>query len=350
MKAVRFHEFGGSDVLRVEELDDPKPGPGEVTIRIRASALNHLDVDVREGISRFPIEPPHTLGIEVAGEVAEVGPGVDGWQPGDRVNPYIMATCGECRYCRTGRESLCLTPGFIGFSTGGGYAEKLACSTRHLVADPRRGVLRGRGRAPGRLRHGPPHALQRARGSRRARPCSSTRSGAASARPPCSSRSWPGPFVIGNASSDEKLEREGVRARRRPEPPTEDVAARVMKVTDDRGVDVVYEHVGGELFQRASTPSPRTAGSSSAAATPGGRALRHHPLLPPPALGDRLLRLQKHEVERCFELLARGRIKPLVHATFPLEEAKEAMEMMERREHFGKILLVPDQHKGATVA
>ena len=103
MKAVRFHEFGGSDVLRLEEIDDPLPGPGEVTIRIRASALNHLDVDVREGVSRFPIGLPHTLGIEIAGDVEEVGPGVEGWTPGDRVNPFIMATCGECRFCRTGR-------------------------------------------------------------------------------------------------------------------------------------------------------------------------------------------------------------------------------------------------------
>ena len=70
MKAVRFHEFGGLDVLRVEEVDDPRPGPGEVLVRIRASALNHLDVDIREGVSRFPVELPHTLGVEVAGDIA----------------------------------------------------------------------------------------------------------------------------------------------------------------------------------------------------------------------------------------------------------------------------------------
>ena len=110
MKAVRLHEFGGLDVLRLEEIDDPVPGPGEVSIRIRASALNHLDVDVRDGISRFPVEFPHTLGVEVAGEIEEIGSGVEGWEAGDRVNPYIMAPCGECAYCRTGRESLCLAP------------------------------------------------------------------------------------------------------------------------------------------------------------------------------------------------------------------------------------------------
>ena len=127
MKAVVFHEFGNSDVLRLEELPDPVAGHGEVVIEITAAALNHLDVDVREGVSRFPVEPPHVLGVEVLGRIAEVGDGVDGWTPGDRVMPYIMSTCGKCRYCDTGRESLCLAAGFISFTTGGGYAERLAC-------------------------------------------------------------------------------------------------------------------------------------------------------------------------------------------------------------------------------
>ncbi len=77
-------------------------------IDIGAAALNHLDVDVREGVSRFPVEPPFILGVEVVGRIAELGEGVEGWEVGDRVMPYLMDTCGDCRYCRTGRESLCL--------------------------------------------------------------------------------------------------------------------------------------------------------------------------------------------------------------------------------------------------
>ena len=78
MKAVLFHEFGGLDVLQVEEVDDPQPGAGEVLIDITASALNHLDVDVREGVSRFDVEPPFILGVEVVGRIAAIGDGVDG--------------------------------------------------------------------------------------------------------------------------------------------------------------------------------------------------------------------------------------------------------------------------------
>jgi NADPH:quinone reductase-like Zn-dependent oxidoreductase len=98
VKAVRFHEFGGLDVLRVEEIDDPSAGPDEVVIDITASALNHLDVDVREGVSRFPIEPPFGLGIEPAGRIAQLGDGVEGWDVGDRVLPYFLGKCGNCRY------------------------------------------------------------------------------------------------------------------------------------------------------------------------------------------------------------------------------------------------------------
>jgi len=99
MKAVVFHEFGGLDVLRVEELPDPEPGPGQVLLDVTASALNHLDVDVREGVSRFPVELPFVPGVEVVGRIAELGEGVEGWQVGDRVMALLMDTCGDCRFC-----------------------------------------------------------------------------------------------------------------------------------------------------------------------------------------------------------------------------------------------------------
>src|SRR5262249_22677604 len=136
VKAIVFHEFGGLDVLQLEEVADPRPGSGEVLIDVAACALNHLDVDVREGVSRFPVDLPFILGIEVVGRIAELGEGVEGWQVGERVMPFLMAMCGECIYCRTGRESLCTSAGFISFSTSGGYAERLACSVRHLMRVP----------------------------------------------------------------------------------------------------------------------------------------------------------------------------------------------------------------------
>jgi NADPH:quinone reductase-like Zn-dependent oxidoreductase len=328
--------------LRVEEVDDPAPDPGEVTIRIRAAALNHLDVDVREGTSRFPVTFPHVLGVELAGEIEQVGDGVEGWSPGDRVNPYIMAPCGQCRFCRTGRESLCLAAGFISFSTGGGYAEKVAVSGRQLVRVPD-GISFEDAAAiqvafatswhmlftRGRLQVGETVMIN------------SVGSGIGSAAVQLAKQA--GAFVIGNASSDEKLERArelgldvGINHK------TQDVAEEVMRITDGAGVDLVYEHVGGELFQKGLDSLSK----DGRLVICGGHSGEVVPfdIIP-------FFRAQKSvigsfvytrdEVEKVFALAARGLVKPLVHTTFPLEAAAEAMDLMERREHFGKILLVP---------
>ena len=342
MKAVRFHEFGGIDVLRVEEIEDPRPGPGEVLVRIRASALNHLDVDVRDGTSRFPVQFPHTLGVELAGDVEELGDGVDGWAVGDRVNPYIMDTCGECRYCATGRENLCLAPGFISFTTGGGYAERVVVKARNLI------------RIPESVSYEDAAALQVAfatswhmlftRGNLRAGETvmiNSVGSGIGSAAVQLARIA--GAFVIGNASSDEKLDRaldlgmdEGINHR------TEDVVARVMELTDERGVDLVYEHVGGELFQKGLDSLAKDGrlvicGGHSGEVVPfdiisffrGQKSV----------IGS--FTYTREEVKKSFDLAARRLVKPLIHQTFPLDDAGEAMATMERREHFGKLVLVP---------
>jgi len=340
LKAVRFHEFGGPDVLRVEEVDDPSAGPGEVVIDISASALNHLDVDIREGVSRFPVEPPFTLGIEVVGRIAELGEGVEGWRIGERVLPYLMNTCGSCRYCKTGRESLCLTPGFISFSTGGGYAEKLACPVAHLI------------RVPDELSDEAAAALQIAfatawhmlftRGRLQAGETvmiNSVGSGIGSAAVQLARLA--GAFVIGNASSDEKLAKAaelgmdvGINHA------TENVVERVLEITGGAGVDLVYEHVGGELFQKGLDSLSKdgrlvTCGAHAGEVVP-------FDIIPffrgqKSVIGSFVY--TREEVETCLRLAARGQIRPLVHATFPLEQAREAMETMERREHFGKIVL-----------
>ncbi len=342
MKAVRFHEFGGIDVLRVEEVDDPRAGRGEVLVRIRASALNHLDVDVRDGVSRFPVELPHTLGVELAGEIEELGEGVEGWAIGDRVNPFIMAACGECRYCATGRENLCVTPGFISFTTGGGYAERVVVKARNLI------------RIPDGVSYEEAAALQVAfatswhmlftRGNLRAGErvlVNSVGSGIGSAAVQLAHLA--GAYVIGDASSDEKLDRarelgmdEGVNHR------TDDVVARVMELTDGLGVDLVYEHCGGELFQKGLDSMTK----DGRLVICGGHSGEVVPFdIIPFFRGQKSVigsfTYTREEVERCFGLAARGLIKPLVHQTFPLDDAREAMATMERREHFGKLVLVP---------
>jgi NADPH:quinone reductase-like Zn-dependent oxidoreductase len=342
VKAVVFHEFGGLDVLSLEDVPDPRPGPGEVLIDVAACALNHLDVDVREGVSRFPVEPPFVLGIEVVGRIAELGEGVEGWRVGERVMPFLMATCGDCRYCRTGRESLCLTPGFISFSTSGGYAERLACSTRHLMRVP--DELSDEAAAALQIAFGTAWHMLFTRGNLQPGETvmiNSVGSGIGSAAVQLAH--FAGATVIGNASSDEKLARaselgmdHGINHA------TQDVVAEVMRLTDDRGVDLVFEHVGGTLFQHGLDSLAK----DGRLVICGGHAGEIVPFdIIPFFRGQKSVIgsfvYTRDEVERCLELARRGKIEPLVYRSFPLVEAREAMATMERREHFGKIVLLP---------
>ena len=342
MKAVRIHEFGGLDVLRVEEVDDPRAGPGEVVIDVTASALNHLDVDIREGVSRFPVQLPYILGVEPVGRIAEVGDGVDGWAAGERVLPWLMNTCGDCRYCKTGRESLCLAPGFISFSTGGAYAEKLVCPVGHLVRIPD-GVTDEQAAATQVAFSTSWHMLfTRAK----LQPgeivmINSVGSGIGSAAVQLAKLA--GAFVIGNASSDGKLDHArslgmdvGINYRE------QDVVEEVMKATGGAGADVVYEHVGGQSFQWGLDSLAK----DGRLVICGGHAGEVVPFDIIPffrtqrsVIGSFVY--TREEVQKCLELVARGQLRPLVHATFPLEEAREAMATMERREHFGKLVLLP---------
>jgi NADPH:quinone reductase-like Zn-dependent oxidoreductase len=342
VKAIVFHEFGGLDVLQLEDVADPRPGPGEVLIDIAACALNHLDVDVREGVSRFPVDLPFILGIEVVGRIAELGEGVEGWQMGDRVMPFLMAMCGECIYCRTGRESLCTSAGFISFSTSGGYAERLACSVKHLMRVPE--GLSDEAAAALQIAFGTAWHMLFTRGKLRAGETvliNSVGSGIGSAAVQLAHLA--GATVIGNASSDAKLARaaelgmdHGINHA------TQDVVAEVMRLTDARGVDLVYEHVGGELFQKGLD----SLGKDGRMVICGGHSGEVVPfdIIP-------FFRMQKSvigsfvytrdEVETCLELARRGKIVPLVHDVFPLADARGAMSAMERREQFGKIVLKP---------
>jgi NADPH:quinone reductase-like Zn-dependent oxidoreductase len=342
VKAVVFHEFGGLDVLRLEDVPAPEPGPGQVLLDVLACALNHLDVDVREGVSRFPVDLPFILGLEVVGRIAAVGDGVEGWQVGDRVMPMLMAVCGRCRFCRTGRESLCGDAGFISFANSGGYAEQLVCDAKQLIRVP--DELSDDAAAALQIAFGTAWHMLFERGRLRIGETvliNSVGSGIGSAAVQLAHLS--GATVIGNASSDDKLARakelgmdHGINHQ------TQDVVAEVMRLTDDRGVDLVYEHVGGTLFQQG-LDSLAKDGRLVICGGHSGEVVDFD-IIP-------FFRMQKSvigsfvytrpEVEACLELARQGKIVPLVHQTFPLSEAREALATMERREHFGKILLKP---------
>ena len=326
MKAVRFHEFGGPGVLRVEEVDDPAAGPGQVVVGVRGCGLNHLDVDLREGVSRFPVPFPATLGLEVVGVVEAVGDGVFGFGPGDRVAPYLLG----------GGET------FLGVTAPGGYAEKVVCPASQLVA------------VPASLSDVDAAALQVAFGTawhmlfNRAKLqvgevvlVNSVGSGIGSAAVQLAKLA--GAFVIGSSSRDDKLEKAaalgldvGVNYT------TQDVVEEVMKATGGRGVDVVYEHVGGELFQAGL--DCLSFGGRLVTCGAHAQEVVDFDLIPffrgqKSVIGSFVY--EREEFERVLRLAERGQITPVVDSTFPLERAREAMERLESRGLFGKVVLVP---------
>lgn len=342
MKAVRLHQFGGPEVLRLEDVPDPAPMTGDVLLRVRACGLNHLDVDCRAGVSRLPLVLPHTLGREIAGEVVALGPGVDSVRVGDRVLAHIAPACGRCGACLAGRDNLCQTPNLPGIHRPGGYAELAVVSAWGIEAIPPQLSFQEAAAVPiafgtawhmlitrGRLRAGETVLIQAA---------GSTIGSAA-----IQVARLAGARVLTTAGSDAKLSKaKALGAHEAINYREEDLVAAVRKHTDGRGVDLVFEHIGGEVFTK-----------SLACLVPGGRMAvcgAHAGEVVPldiieffrreiDLLGS--FRATSTELRQVFSLVVEGRLRPVIHAAFPLAEAAEAHRVMERREHFGKLLLVP---------
>ena len=340
MKAVRMYEHGGPEVLRVEAASDPRAGAGEVVVAVTASALNHVDVDVREGTSRFPVSFPHVLGFEAVGHITQIGAGVEGWAVGDRVHPYLLNTCGRCRYCRTGRESLCTAPGMISVASDGCYQEQIRVPARQLLRVPDGISDVAAAAIPTAFATAWHMLFTRARlTTGEVLLINSVGSGIGAAALQLARLA--GAYVIGTSSSEAKLE----FARKRGIDATidytrTDVAAEVMRLTDGAGADVVFEHVGGDSFQRALD----SVAKDGRIVIAGGHAGEVVPFDIIPFFRRQLAVLgssayTSEEVDRVYALAARGLIEPDVFRTFPLVEAAEAMRVMERREQFGKIVL-----------
>jgi NADPH:quinone reductase-like Zn-dependent oxidoreductase len=320
-----MHQFGGRDVLTVEDVADPEPGPGQVRINVAVCALNHVDVDIREGTSRFEITFPHILGLEVVGRVETLGQGVDGVAVGDRVMPYLLG--GDV---------------FIGVSGPGGFADYVVAPTKQLVRVPKQisdeqaGALQ--------IAFGTAWHMLFGRGGLRIGETvliNSVSSGIGSAAVQLAHLA--GAFVIGTSSSQDKLKRAAENGMDVGiDYTSEDVPARVMEITGGRGVDLVFEHVGGELFQKAIEALSHNGrlvicGAHSGEVVP-------FDIIPFFRAQHRIIGsfvYEREELDHVLDFAARGRLNPLVAKTFPLAEVREAFALLESRDFFGKILLRP---------
>jgi NADPH:quinone reductase-like Zn-dependent oxidoreductase len=344
MRAALFRRHGGPEVMEVAEVPDPTPGPGEVLVRVRAAALNHIDLWLRRGLPALKVPLPHVPGGDVCGVVAGLGAGARGVKEGDRVvvNPGI--SCGRCLRCLSGEDNLCPDYHLIGEHSWGGEAELLAVPAVNVALAPA-------GPDDTTLAAVPIvylTAWQMVIDKARVRPGETVlvlAAGSGVGVAALQIAKLEGARVIAAASSQEKL----ARARALGADETvlsgepDALAAELKRLTGRRGVDVVIEHSGAPTFPYLVRACAKGGRIVTCGATGGHDAavdLRYVFWRQLSLLGSTMA--PKGRLLTILELVAAGKLAPVVDRVFPLSEIADAHRALEGRSVFGKIVLQID--------
>jgi len=339
MKAIRFHTHGGPEVLRFEDVPEPEAGPGEVVVRVRACALNHLDLWQRRGIERVRIPLPHISGADVAGEIASAPDGE--FAVGRRVMVQPGVSCGRCAACLDGRDNECPTYDVLGYRCDGGYAEYVKVPTQNLIAIPDTIGFVDAAAFPLCFLTAWHMLIARAR-VRAGEDVLVVGAGSGVGQAAIQIAWRQGARVFATAGSDEKL----VKARQLGayevvNHATQDVPAKIKEFTGGRGVDIVVDHVGTATWDRSLRCLVRTGRLVTCGATTG-----HDAQIDLRFLFGRQLSLlgsymgRKDELFRAAQSFFAGELRPVVDGSYALADAAEAQRRLEAREQFGKIVLV----------
>jgi len=342
MKAAYFAEHGGSDKIVYGDYRDPAPAAGEAVVRVRACALNQVDMLLLDGRFPPPEGLPHVNGCEVAGTVEALGAGVAGLKTGQRVIVFPGLSCGACEFCLRGERTLCLRYGYIGAHRDGGYAElvRVPAASCLPLADALdfpaaaalplafltswHALLVKADVRPGQT------VLVHAAGS-------GVGSAAIQIARLCGAR------VIATVGSDDKIEfARALGAEHVVNYRTQDFVEETKKWTNKRGVDVVVEHIGGETFERSTYALTRlgTLISIGSHDTHWGRVdLRHVYSKNLRIVGTNLGSIV--ELRALLDYVLDGRLRPVIDRAFPLKDARAAVQHVLDRKNKGKVLLVP---------
>ncbi|MGB8749182.1 MAG: alcohol dehydrogenase catalytic domain-containing protein [Pseudolabrys sp.] len=346
MKAMVVHQPGGTEVLSLERVADPIAGPKDVIIKVDACGVCFHDIVTRNGTLKFGVQMPCILGHEISGTVVDVGRDVRAFQRGDRVaTVQRYHICGACRYCRTGRETLCPERKFTGdWGMVGGYAEYVAIEDDNVALVPEGvelqdaaivacaiGTILNAIREIGTLQPGETalvtgaggglgmHAIQLAR--------------------------LAGALVIAQTTSPDKADQ--IRALGAHtvivHSRGEDFSNAVKKANGGLGVDVAIDNVGSQLFESIR----RSMGIGGRWIMIGQLTGEFVPFNPAQLFLKNVSMLSatsttRKQLDDCLALVARGVIKPFVSLALPLEQAAQAHELVETGKSSGRIVLRPN--------
>lgn len=340
MKAVLIRAHGGAEVLEYGDAPDPQPRPDEVVVRVRACALNHLDLWVRNGIPGAKLTLPHVLGSDIAGEIVSVGPLCSQRQPGERVIVSPGVSCRICLACVEGRDNECRNYRVLGTTLWGG--------NRELICVPEYAVLPMPAAMPFETAAAAPlvylTAYHMLFGRAKLQPGEEVLVLSASSGVGMAAVQLSKMFhcrVIATAGGDAKLEKaRQLGADVVIDHYRQDISKEVRAATAKRGVDVVFEHVGSETWQKSLESLSSTGRIVTCGATTGYDVridLRYLFAKQYTIQGSYMGTLG--ELHRVMRWVFEGKLTPVIDSVYPLHEIRSAHTRMERKEQFGKIVL-----------
>jgi 2-desacetyl-2-hydroxyethyl bacteriochlorophyllide A dehydrogenase len=340
VRAIVFTKHGGPDVLQYTDAPTPTIRPSEVLVRVKACALNHLDLWVRRGLPGVPIPLPHIPGSDIAGEVAEVGADVTTVRPGQKVVLAPGVTCGKCSACISGHDNRCRSFTNLGYLIDGGCAEYVKVPEVNCLPFPENLTFEEAASIPLVFQTAWHMLLSRAE----LQPGEDVLilgagSGVGSAA--IQIAKFFGARVIVTASNEEKVTKAtALGADHVINLKTQKIREEVRRITSKRGVDVVFEHVGTATWDDSIASLAYAGRLVTCGATTGYDAKLDLRLLFAKQLSLMGSYMgTKSDLHSVMRLVAAGRFKPIIDRIFPLSEAAAAHAYLESGAQFGKVVL-----------
>lgn len=342
MRAAAIVGHGGVEVFQVTELPDPNIDDNEVLVRVKACALNHLDIWIRRGLPGAKLTMPHVLGSDISGVIVKAGRLVTNAKEGDEVLLSPGLSCMHCEYCLSERDNLCAAYDILGYRANGGYAELVKAPSVNVIAKPKNLSFDEAATIPlvfltawhmlvGRVHLKPGETLL----------VHAAGSGVGSAA--IQIGKLLGARVLATASNEAKLTKaRALGADETINYADEDFLDAVKRLTGKRGVDVVFEHTGEATWEKSIRSLTRGGRLVTCGATSGFKGdldIRYLFSRQIALYGSYMgAKIELLEVMKFFE---DGRLKPVVDRVLPLDKAAEAHEALEDRAQFGKVVLAP---------